>query len=218
MINLIILGAGGHAKEVFSTIEDKNSLYESKKYNIVGFFDDVTERVALFGIKVFKDIDDIKDRSIKAVLGVGTPQAKSILTNKFKEKGFLFETIIHPTTSISPYAIIGEGSVIQSFCLIHPDVKIGNFFSCNDNVQIGHDTIIEDNVHINSNVNISGGAYIGNNTFIGVKATILRIKVGSNCIIGACSLVNKDIPDFSKAMGIPAKYAPSDGKISFGAR
>lgn len=82
-------------------------------------------------------------------------------------------------------------------------------------MQIGHDTVIGDNVHINSNVNITGGAHIGNNTFIGVKATIFRVKIGNNCIIGACSLINKDVPDFSKAIGIPAKYRPSDGKISF---
>lgn len=218
MINIIILGAGGHAKEVYSTIEDINAIRPSKKYNVAGFYDDVTERTDLFDIKVYKEIDDIKDRNIKAVLGVGTPQTKSLLISKFKGRGFLFETIIHPTTFISPFAKIGEGSVIQSFCLFHPDVRIGNFFSCNDNVQIGHDTVIGDNVHINSNVNISGGAHIGNTTFIGVKATILRVKVGSDCIIGACSLINKDIPDLSKAMGIPAKYTLSDGNISFGSR
>ncbi|MEM3000927.1 MAG: hypothetical protein QXP41_01870 [Candidatus Nitrosocaldus sp.] len=56
------------------------------------------------------------------------------------------------------------------------------------------------------------------NTFIGVKATIMRVKIGKNCIIGACSLINKDIPDNSKAKGIPATYTPSDGKITFGTR
>lgn len=218
MINLIILGAGGHAKEVYSTIEYINALRSSKQYNIVGFYDDITETTSLFDFKVFKKIDDIKDKNIKVVLGVGTPQAKSIFINKFKKRDFPFETIIHPTTSISPFAKIGEGAIIQSFCLLHPDTRIGNYFSCNDHVQIGHDTIICDNVHINSNVNISGGAYIGDNTFIGVKATILRVHIGSDCIIGACALINKDIPDLTKATGIPAKHTPSDGKISFGTR
>ena len=30
-------------------------------------------------------------------------------------------------------------------------------------------------------------------------------KIGKNCIIGASSLINKDIPDNSVAAGIPAK-------------
>lgn len=218
MTNIIILGAGGHAKEVFSTIEYINFLNSSEKYNITGFYDDVTSRTELFNLRVYKRLDAIKDRNIKVVLGVGTPNTKSVLIKKFKVQGFSFETIVHPTTLVSPYAMIGEGAVIQGFCLIHPDVKIGNYFSCNDNVQIGHDTAIGDNVHINSNVNISGGAHIGHSTFIGVKATILRVTVGKSCIVGAGSLVNKDIPDASKAMGIPAKYGPTDGKISFGSR
>ncbi len=218
MINVIILGAGGHAKEVYSTIDYMNATHSFKKYNIVGFYDDATERTSLLNFKVFKKIDDIVDKNIKVVLGVGTPQAKSILIEKFQQRGFSLETIIHPTTFVSPFAKIGIGAVIQSYCLIQPDVKIGNYFSCNDHVQIGHDAVIGDNVHINPNVNISGGAHIGDNTFIGVKATILRVKVGSNCIIGACSLINKDVPDFSKAKGIPARYTPSDGKISFGNR
>ncbi|MHC4182982.1 MAG: acetyltransferase [Planctomycetota bacterium] len=215
MINLIILGAGGHAKEVFSTIEDINILHPIKKYNIVGFFDDITARVELFGIMVFKNIDDIKDRSIRVVLGVGTPQTKSVFITKFKKKAFLFETIIHPTSYVSEYTSIGCGAVVQSHCILQPDVHIGDYFTCNDNVQIGHDTVIGDNVHINSNVNIAGGAQIGDNSFLGVKATIFRVTIGKNCIIGACSLVNKNVPDNSKAMGVPLKYVPSDGKISF---
>jgi len=214
MINLVILGAGGHAKEVYTTIQHINRV-NSKKYNLLGFFDDITDNLSLLNLKVFKKISEIKDKNIRVVLGVGTPEAKSILINKFKNEGFLFEKIIHPTTFISPFAKIAEGAVIQSYCLIHPDAKIGDFFSCNNNVQIHHDTIIGDNVHINPNVNISGGAIIGSNTFIGVNATIFRVKIGKNCIIGACSLINKDVPDSIKAIGIPARYFPSDGKISF---
>ncbi len=51
---------------------------------------------------------------------------------------------------------------------------------------------------------------IGENTFIGQRCTILPgVTIGNNCIIGACSLVNKDIPDNSVAAGIPAKVLAS---------
>ncbi len=216
MINILILGAGGHAKEVFSTILNINA--ENLKYHVFGFYDDVTECKELFGLRVYKDIKDIPLINIKPVIGVGTPKAKFILIDKFIKTGLEFETIMHPTCLISPYAKVGKGAVIQSYCIIQPDIKIGDFFTCNDNVQIGHDTVIGNNVHINSNVNISGGANIGNNTFIGVKATIMRVKIGNNCIVGACSLINKDIPDNSKAKGIPAAYTLSDGVIAFGTR
>lgn len=47
---------------------------------------------------------------------------------------------------------------------------------------------------------------IGNHTFIGANSTILMgVTIGSHCIIGAGSVVTKNIPDFSVAVGIPAK-------------
>lgn len=47
---------------------------------------------------------------------------------------------------------------------------------------------------------------IGEDSFIGQKCLILPgVSIGRNCIIGAGSLVNKDIPDNSVAAGVPAK-------------
>lgn len=47
---------------------------------------------------------------------------------------------------------------------------------------------------------------IGDNVFIGTGTYITyNVRIGSNVIIGACSLVNKDIPDNCIAAGIPAR-------------
>lgn len=48
--------------------------------------------------------------------------------------------------------------------------------------------------------------HIGNHTFIGQRSLILPgITIGNNVIIGAGSLVNRDIPDNVVAAGVPAK-------------
>ncbi|AJB46122.1 hypothetical protein CR44_07895 [Campylobacter fetus subsp. testudinum] len=47
---------------------------------------------------------------------------------------------------------------------------------------------------------------IGDDTWIGANTTILPgVKIGKFCIIGAGSIVTKDIEDFSIAVGVPAK-------------
>lgn len=47
---------------------------------------------------------------------------------------------------------------------------------------------------------------------IGLNATILPgVRVGRGAIIGSCSLVTKDIPDWSIAVGVPAKVVKSIG-------
>ena len=47
---------------------------------------------------------------------------------------------------------------------------------------------------------------IGNNVFIGSGTHILRdTRIGSNVIIGTCSVVTHDIPDNSVVAGVPAR-------------
>lgn len=51
-----------------------------------------------------------------------------------------------------------------------------------------------------------GPIKIGENCFIGARSTILAgVTIGDNTIIGACSLVNKDIPSNVVAAGNPCK-------------
>lgn len=51
-----------------------------------------------------------------------------------------------------------------------------------------------------------GSIEIGNNVFIGFGAKILYdVKVESNVIIAAGSIITKDVPDDSVVGGIPAK-------------
>mgnify|MGYP004475547405 FL=1 len=100
---------------------------------------------------------------------------------------------------------------------------IGFYFSA----LAGANIIIEDNVLIASHVLISSENHsidpeseipymdqplqcapvrIGNGTWIGEKCIILPgVQIGEKCVIGAGSIVTKSIPDFSIAVGNPAK-------------
>ena len=56
------------------------------------------------------------------------------------------------------------------------------------------------------NITVFGKISIGNNSFIGINCIILPgTEIGSNCIIGAGSVVRGKIPDKSVVMGNPAK-------------
>jgi len=51
---------------------------------------------------------------------------------------------------------------------------------------------------------------IKNDVFIGISCIILPgVTIGNNCIIGAGSVVTKDIPDNSVAAGVPARIIKS---------
>lgn len=51
---------------------------------------------------------------------------------------------------------------------------------------------------------------IGDGTFIGLGTLILPgVRIGKRCFIGANSVVNTDIPDYSVAAGSPARVIRS---------
>lgn len=96
---------------------------------------------------------------------------------------------------------------------------IGNYCSIGD-VQIGDDVLIASHVSIMNGCSQHGidrldipvreqiGSYdpisIGQDTWIGERATVAA-SVGKHCVIGAGSLVLTPIPDYSVAVGVPAK-------------
>lgn len=64
--------------------------------------------------------------------------------------------------------------------------------------------------HLVPDLEITKPITVGNNVYIGVRTLILPgVSIGDNCIIGAGSIVTKDIPPNSVAVGAPAKVVKS---------
>lgn len=60
--------------------------------------------------------------------------------------------------------------------------------------------------NIEPRVDKMGKIKIGNNTYFGMGAFVMpNVTIGNNCIIGAMSVVTKDVPDNIVMAGIPAR-------------
>lgn len=111
--------------------------------------------------------------------------------------------------------IMGINQIITNID-IHPAAQIGKrvFIDHGTGVVIGETAIIEEDVLIYQNVTLGGVSLehgkrhptIKSGTVIGAGAKILgNIEIGKNAKIGANSVVVKPVPDFSTAIGIPAR-------------
>ena len=132
---------------------------------------------------------------------------KYIRFRKLKSAG----VIIGNGTFISPKAYIdchkGSRVIIGSNCYITRNVIILNH---TDTCRGGPEGIWEQK----GAGRISKDVIIGNNVFIGVNSVVLPgVKIGDNAIIGALSLVNKDIPPNTVWGGVPVQYITETEKM-----
>lgn len=122
---------------------------------------------------------------------------------------------------IFPKAQIGENCNICSHCLIENDVTIGDNVTIKSGVQVWDGIIIEDNVLVGANVTFTNDRYpraknpnwimertlIKKGASIGAGCTLLcGITIGEYAMIGAGSVVTKDVPAGELWFGNPAKF------------
>ncbi len=122
---------------------------------------------------------------------------------------------------ILPGAIIGENSKINAFCFIENDVIVGKNVTVKCGVYLWDGLRVEDNVFIGPNATFTNDLFpkanvdtydmlyttIKTGASIGANATILcGITIGENALIGAGSVVTKDIPANEVWAGNPARF------------
>lgn len=107
---------------------------------------------------------------------------------------------------------IGRGSEIGEQCRI----SIANSLEIGEKVLLSPNVYITDCDHEYRNIDVpvieqgivqKGQAVsIGDGSYIGINTVIVgNVKIGKHCVIGANSVVTKDVPDYSVAVGIPAR-------------
>jgi acetyltransferase-like isoleucine patch superfamily enzyme len=149
----------------------------------------------------------------------GMSQLLSLLpgvTGRYLRKGFYSATL----TKLSPNSTISFGTFFSS-----ADCEIGDYVYIGPrcliaNATIGNDVMLGSNVYVLSGkathdfsrvdipMRLQGGGSekvtIGEDTWVG-NCAIIMANIGKKCIIGAGSVVTKDIEDYSIAVGNPAK-------------
>lgn len=121
---------------------------------------------------------------------------------------------------VLPEAVIGDNCNICSHSFIENDVKIGNNVTVKCGVYLWDGIVLEDNVQIGPNVTFTNDKYprakqpfelqrttIKKNVSIGAASVILGgVTIGENSMVGAGSVVTKDIPSNELWFGNPAKF------------
>lgn len=201
---LILVGGGGHCKSVIDVAE-------SAGFQIQGILD-VPENVGkkVLGYSIVGTDDQIPDYVNDAVFVVTVGHIKDaalriILHQKIVDAGGILATIVASTAHVSKYAQIGEGSVIMHHSVVNADAIIGRGCIINTFANIEHDAKIGNYCHISTGAMINGNCVVGKETFFGSQSVMVNgIEITSGCVIGAGSLVRKNVTQKGIYSGNPA--------------
>ena len=206
---MLIIGASGHAKEVFELFSKKD------RENLV-FFDNINfnnqeDPLFLDKFKIINNLDKAKDYFNRIdsnfIPAIGSTKSKEEIINILISLGGKLNSIIAKDSLIGSHDInIGLGSNIMNKVLISNSVTIGKASLINYNSSIHHDVSIGDFCEISPKATVLGNCKIGNYVSIGSGATILpHVTIGDYAAIGAGAVVTKNVKEKTTVIGIPAK-------------
>ena len=198
--SVVIIGASGHGKVIADIIVNSDD-------KVLGFLDDAddVQGKKIIGFPVLGKIADYDNyRDCEFVIAIGNPYIREKISNELPVKWY---TAIHPTAVISSLDVeIGEGTVIMANAGVNPSARIGKHCIINTGAIVEHDNILEDYVHLSPNVTLAGIVKVGKSTHIGAGSCTKQVlNIASDCVIGAGSVIVKDITESGTYVGVPAR-------------
>ncbi|BBP60733.1 acetyltransferase [Pseudomonas sp. St316] len=195
--SVVMIGAGGHAKVLLS-------LATSAGFNVIGV---CAPEFKSREVKTWRGVDILGDDSfieqldpgeVGLINGIGQVIHNSIrktIFRRYRDRGFYFPVLIHPSASIDSTASLGQGVQVMAGAVIQADCDIGENTIINTRASIDHDCHVHANVHVAPGAVVCGDSTLCEGVFVGAGATIIQsLTVGENSVVGAGSVLVSSLP------------------------
>ena len=206
MKNLIIIGAGGMGRTIYSNALE--SIGYGDVFEVKGFIDD--NPGALDGYKgyppILATIKNYQPQEGDVFVSSIGGSARRPCMEEIIRRGGEFMELIHKTARIYQNARLGKGNFIGAYSVIGNDASVGDYNMIQSYTVIGHDVRIGNWNRIDTHVTCVGGIVIEDETNIHTSAVISHgVTVGTGAHVGALSFVIRKVKPGTTVCGNPAK-------------
>lgn len=204
---LAIYGSGATGQEIYEIVKQINSI--ELKWEQVVFIDDTKPVCEVAGTKclpfeVFTQNYSVDNTEV--VIGLGEPYYRKILAEKTKSLGYKLGKVIHPSVNIPDTAIVEDGVIVGVNAFISVNTFIGENTLIQPMSVVGHDTHVGKNTVVSIFSFLAGHCNLGDQCYLAMSVPVKEgTTIGSDSIVGIGSVVVRDIPPNSIALGNPAR-------------
>lgn len=213
MKEMIMVGSGGCMRELVWQMQEQNK--KKAFWHIVGYVDESRpsdERGVIIGEQWIPYLgnDDFllqKAEKTNVAICVGEPLLRKKIAEKLmKNPNLEFPNLILGDVKICSDIKIGKGCIISMDARISTNVSLGDFVFLNIGSMICHDGCIGEFVTLSPRATLAGNVHVGNLCEIGMGTNVRQgICIGENTIVGAGSVIVKDVKGNCTVVGVPAK-------------
>lgn len=206
-LDLVLLGAGGLAREVVEAIR-----MGAPAVRPIGYLDD-NERLRgkfIGGLPVLGPTSSVAGLDpqvmvLAAVASSADPGRRSRLVHRLGLASARYAGVIHPNASLAPSTRIGVGAIVLAGVVATCDVTLGRHVTVMPGCVLTHDVVLGDGCTLASGVQLAGGVVIEADAYLGAGVSVREgVRVGSGAVVGMGSVVLQDVPAGEVWVGTPA--------------
>ena len=205
--DLVVIGAGGHAREIVSLVRDINRSMSS--FNLLGVMaDDPPDEEVLgrLGVAYLGPVPSGGRFAPGFVVGIGASSARQRVAEHLASLGGQPVTLVHPSAQMGIDVELAPGVVVFAGVVLTTNIRIGLHSHLNVSCSVSHDCRVGAYVTVSPGAVVCGNVTLGTGAYVGANACIIQgLDVDERAVVGAGAVVTRNVAADLTVAGVPAR-------------